>query len=674
MTWRILQPFISMSQGPTPIHGGAGLTYRSKSWIGAAIKSGRQRHWVLFMISIGSVVAQVLTVSMSALFERQSHAITQPIKLQQSLEIRQVPLIHEVDFDKGTGETPAMLVVDELYLDTSKNWLYGAGIQQSSNGSQLPWTWDSWSFLPVDLSKISDNPQTQNVPNDGIDEPNVSLAAANVTLQVPAIRARLECSIVEEIANVSSWATLQTLNATKDGIVPESFARYSDTGEAELYGLGDFIFTGTNAHTTILSGPKNALCCQNGTIEDPQQAAIGYWSPVLPPNATRPNGEGAYPYEMLSWPISLTTKWIVGRPIVFQTTDKIGALYFTEVPTMQAAQCKPVIETAEASITVDRHTHQVYSSTFGLAATAAAPNSWSDVFTRHDIAGRQPNGTFSNPTQNLTTSFGILFVEALLGLADRRHTVGVSYTEAWNENAFVVRDDNRGINMDLMTYSMYTMAGKDPEALLNYTTLVEHADRTFQTFFQHFVNSGLSLTKGGYAYQPINDNSMEGLGSSIEENGTAIAEKTYTKLNTDRTINASMTHRIRVLHMNTVATYLSTALLIWLIFTTMIVICVQRRYTRFMHRDVQLIADMLVLIAGSNNLLDLVENKGVELKRNRDIKTMLGWFKDREGQTRWGIEVVGGRSAVSWVDAPKQGFHVDNKKIGRTRKLLAWRP
>jgi hypothetical protein len=120
MTWRILQPFISMSQGPTPIHGGAGLTYRSKSWIGAAIKSGRQRHWVLFMISIGSVVAQVLTVSMSALFERQSHAITQPVKLQQSLEIRQVPLINEVDFDKGTGETPAMLVLDKLYLDTAK--------------------------------------------------------------------------------------------------------------------------------------------------------------------------------------------------------------------------------------------------------------------------------------------------------------------------------------------------------------------------------------------------------------------------------------------------------------------------------------------------------------------------------------------------------------------------
>lgn len=674
MTWRILQPFISMSRGPTPINGGAGLTYRSKSWIGAAVKSGRQRHWVLFMITLGSVMAQVLTVSMSALFERQSHAITQPIKLRQSLELRQVPLINEVEFNRGSGETPAMLVLDKLYLDTANNWLYGAGIQQSFNGSQLPWTSSGWSFLPVDLSNISNESKRQNntdvVKNDAI----TSQVSTNVTVQVPAIRARLDCSVVDEVANVSSWATLETLNNGASSFDPKSFAQISDNNKTELYSLGDFIFTGSDAHTTMLSSPKNATCCQNGTIQDPQQAVIGYWSPVLPPYASNRIGDGAYPYDTLPWPLSLTTKWIVGRPIVLPTRDKVGALYFKEVPKMQAARCKPVIETAGASIVVDRYTSQVHSSTVNSTAVAAR-EAWSDVFTRHDIAGRQPNGTFSNPNQNITTSFGILFVDALLGLADRRHTVGVSYTESVKENAFVFRDVDKGINMDLMTYSMYMLARKDPEALLDYATLAQHADRTFQTFFQHFVNSGLSLTKGGYAYQPIDDNSMEALGSSIDEDGNSIPEKNFTRLNTKRTIDASMTQHIRVLHMNTVATYLSTALLIWLIFTTVIVLCVQHRYTRFMHRDVQLIADMLVLVAGSDNLLDLIEEKGVELKRNRDIKTMLGWFKDREGHVRWGVEVVGGRHAVDWVDAPKQGFHVPCKTVSSKRsKLLAWRP
>jgi hypothetical protein len=59
MTLRILQPFISMAQRPTTIARGAGLTYRSKTWIGAAIKAARNKHFILFMITVGSVLCQV---------------------------------------------------------------------------------------------------------------------------------------------------------------------------------------------------------------------------------------------------------------------------------------------------------------------------------------------------------------------------------------------------------------------------------------------------------------------------------------------------------------------------------------------------------------------------------------------------------------------------------------
>jgi hypothetical protein len=54
MTFRLLQPYISMSRSPTPFSCGAGLTYRSKSWVGAAIKATRHRHWVLFFVAVGS--------------------------------------------------------------------------------------------------------------------------------------------------------------------------------------------------------------------------------------------------------------------------------------------------------------------------------------------------------------------------------------------------------------------------------------------------------------------------------------------------------------------------------------------------------------------------------------------------------------------------------------------
>jgi hypothetical protein len=88
-----------------------------------------------------------------------------------------------------------------------------------------------------------------------------------------------------------------------------------------------------------------------------------------------------------------------------------------------------------------------------------------------------------------------------------------------------------------------------------------------------------------------------------------------------------------------------------------------------MMRDVHLIADVLVLVAGSNNLLELVHERGVELKKADDVKTMLGWFKDKHGDVRWGVEVVGGRDAVEWVDASKTGWHV---KRSSNRRLLPW--
>ena len=665
-TFRVLQPFISMSRGPTPICDGAGLTYRSKSWVGAAIKAGRKRHWVLLMVSIGSILAQVLTVSMSALFEREARNVLQQTTIPQDLEMRQVPIITEIPSVRSAASDPALEVLNTLYLDASKNWLYGAGIQHSYNGSQLPWTSEGWSFLPVNLSAISTKLDLRSSSND--EDRDAAEPPFNVTVNLPAIRARLSCRVVEELANTSSW--IKPVNISRDASMykPSELAQIKGTGKMMSYQLTPRMFAGTDSHTSFLPKSKVATCCGNGTIVDPQRAVLGYWSPVFPTKA-QPGGDD-YPYQTLSWPISLSTKWIVGKPFTL-TTDglKTKNLFFEDVPQIQAARCEPIIETADATVTLHKDTGDVQSYTIDGAATRADA-AWADVFTIHEPS----SGTSFNKSSlrsealNITASFGVMFLDSLLGSADRT-TLTV---EDLNANAFVIRDQNNGISMDMMTYSMYTLAEKNPDALLNFTTLATYADRTFQTFFQHFVNSELSLRKGGLAYQPVNDNSMSSLGRSINENGTAIEEKKFPVLKSKRTITASVSHRIRVLHMNTTATYLSTAILIWLIFTTLIVVCLQRKYTSFMNRDVQLIADMLVLIAGSDNFLELIAEKGVELKKNKDIKTMLGWFKDRDGQVRWGVEVVGGRNAVDWVDAPKQGFHIPDKTASKS--MFAWLP
>ncbi|KAF2850524.1 hypothetical protein T440DRAFT_479216 [Plenodomus tracheiphilus IPT5] len=652
-TFRVLQPYISMARGPTPIYAGAGLTYRSKSWVGAAIKAARFKHWTLLMITLGTILAQVLTVSMSALFERKATSVAQNVTLYPNLEIRETPLVSEVHIDEGERPYIApMTILNELYLDASKNWLYSAGIQDSFNGSQLPWTSDGWSFLPLDLSDL---PRFKDiaVPKKQSGQ-DTAAPSANLSLSLPAIRARLACAPIAELGNVSSWFEPVDKIYT-GGLLPQDAEYFEKTANNTWYTLPRNIFEGTEAQTSMLSTPNQIACCANGSLDDPQQAVMGYWSPVMPRRWQSEDGDplDSFPHQDMPWPLSITPKWVVGNPVVAHHTDGTSDVFFEETPKLQAAQCQVIIESAPATVLMDARSRVVYShSITGSAVPVDA--AWTDVF-----QGRaNVSNTYSGPL-NVKTSFGVLFLDSLLGAADRREVV-TSSTERVDDNAFVFRDKEHGMNMDLMTNSMYTMANKDPHALLNYTTLVTYADRTIQTFFQHFINSGLSLKDGGYAYQPIEPQSQ------VTHATKRSIGDSQTKGN--RGIEASVSHRVQVLSMNTTATYLSAAILAWLIGTTLLIMGVQRKYVGSVVRDVHLIADMLVLVAGSDNFLEMVEQEGVALKKSRDVNTMLGWFRDRDGNVRWGIEVVGGRDAVDWVDAPKEGWHVREK--GRVAKWL----
>jgi hypothetical protein len=116
MTFRLLQPYISMSRSPTTMSSGAGLSYRSKTWIGAAVKAARNRHWILFTVAVGSTLCQVLTVSMSALFESRSADVVTQVTLNGTLGPRQAPIISTIDVDSETNpENHAVRVLDPLY-------------------------------------------------------------------------------------------------------------------------------------------------------------------------------------------------------------------------------------------------------------------------------------------------------------------------------------------------------------------------------------------------------------------------------------------------------------------------------------------------------------------------------------------------------------------------------
>ena len=237
-----------------------------------------------------------------------------------------------------------------------------------------------------------------------------------------------------------------------------------------------------------------------------------------------------------------------------------------------------------------------------------------------------------------------------------------------SDNTFKIRDTTRGLNLDLMTYSMYTLAGKDPEALLNRTTMFRLAQKTFQTYFQHFVSTNREPNATMGAYQLIGDeidpvllnSSRErwsGLGDlpDLEQHRDWKPQYSYPKLDTKRTVEGTVSTRVDMLRMSPTATWISVVSLAWLICTTLALLMLQRRYLGNLIRDIESIADVLTLVAGSESLLKLIrETDPRDLVRNQQICTKLGWFRAGNGQVRWGIEVVGdvGLGPVEWLDGP----------------------
>lgn len=206
--------------------------------------------------------------------------------------------------------------------------------------------------------------------------------------------------------------------------------------------------------------------------------------------------------------------------------------------------------------------------------------------------------------------------------------------------------------MDFMTYAMYMLGGADPEALLEISTLERTAEKTFQTFFQHYVSTNVSMEKGSWVYQAINSSLPSDLGEVISlqlgpgGNSTEIKASDYQDnlhpvSSTNRTAIATISTRIEVLQMQPTAVWLSLAILTWLIATLVILAAGQRTYLKGLKNNVECIADVLTLVAGSERLLQLVRERGIEGLKDEDLTmTRLGWFQDVRGEWQWGIEVV----------------------------------
>ncbi|KAJ5693135.1 hypothetical protein N7462_002558 [Penicillium macrosclerotiorum] len=671
--FRHLQPYLAMLENNPPLARGAGLSYQSSFWMWACVKAALNQHWLLSLLTLGSTLSPVYTTAMSALFDRGPGVVTQPLSLNNSLEIRNIPFVFptEQSYYPDASNDYAGVILADLYKNLSTHWMYTATIQLTLNGSEPAWSKDGWNFVPVKLNPAS----RVALPND-LDESDEAAAGApsNISFSTPALRGRIECSPhpSEAFQNTSHWLTPRDLsNSTKwnTSTIPH--------GLTSGYQLGTSWIYKKNNPSVILPPHSvrehNHLSRLSG-VWDPS-VAVGYWSP----------NTNLSTWTTREWHRNFTAKWFYGNAVTGIKSNQFSALdpitdidlLFPSPPSLTMLNCRPVIESASATVTVNPANGQIQSYAITKNPQERV-DAFADNFLPHN--GTHFNRTTGMISYNVTVSYGRLFMASMLTAADTLHIGGAAHiggytTEDLDDNTYNIRDKAAGLNLDFMSYAMYSMAGKDASALADPVIYATLAQRAFTTFFQHFVSSSATATAGGWGYQEINASLPNELGPVVELvndylPGTVAAayqDTTNPISRTNRTAAATVSQRVELLRMNAVAVWLSIGIMGWLVVSTVVVAVLQRRYFGSLVRNVESLGDVLVLVAGSANLLAMVR----EMQEGRlgageygTLRARLGWFVDEDGGVRWGVEMeegFRGGPGVQWVATPSFG---DKKKKG----------
>jgi hypothetical protein len=326
---------------------------------------------------------------MSALFQLEPGNLSQSATAHRELELRQIPLLTLTSSPPSAddGYVYAADVLANLFTSLSTNWMYSAAIQLALNGSQPAWSLDGWSFIPLDVSNIANSSTIQhtgNLSENG--QVASSIFTTNISATTPAIRGRIECSPYEGLQNLSSWLTTWDLaNSSTWNVsvnpkgITTGYELGADKGQSMIYLPDPSKGHAWNPllNTSIFANPSEVTCCSYGTSQPAKGAAVGYWSPNNPEDL---------PFVDETWPINFTVKWIYGHALsgFYQVNKSYSEhLMFTDVPSISALNCKPIIETATADVTVDQGSGQVQGFEI-LDDPVPAARAWTDVFVVHN--------------------------------------------------------------------------------------------------------------------------------------------------------------------------------------------------------------------------------------------------------------------------------------------------
>jgi hypothetical protein len=333
---------------------------------------------------------------MSALFERQNSVLSHSIQALRFVEPRQIPHVTSDAYnaalsrgeEAGINGVPGR-ILKNLFTNAQSNWMYSATIQLTLDGAEPPWSKDRWSFLPVSLAPLPDSSNASQIQNLGASTAETSglLTSTNFTFSTTATRARLECEAIPDIANTSTWLEevqyQKFRNSTRDGLTP-TLTAYDPTHN--MFGYN---------YTSLLTHPGRLACCLNQSLENQTQPlAIGYWSST---------GDVQYwPNANKAWPMNVTVKWLRGLAMPWpseinylqkknSTLPYSRSLFgFTKVPSLQALNCRPVIESVAADVTIDYTSGVVQDFTL-LGKPQPELQAWSDPFVTRNESQMYPD-------------------------------------------------------------------------------------------------------------------------------------------------------------------------------------------------------------------------------------------------------------------------------------------
>jgi len=657
-----LQPYVTMAQQVVPISPALGMTYISTLSIGSMLRAMGNGHWLVALVSFGAVLGQVLTVSMSALWQRTNGSRPGNLILSRNLEPRTQPFVYQyaVGSSMGGGSQVGELTLAAFYGELSTNWLYSATLQLAYNGSEPPWSKDGWSFVPVDMSPVPASGLYKNTPsarNSTSKAANTS-PAVNVTIMTPALRGTLDCTPLESAANLSSWLTewdLSDRDRWNISMNPTGLDRgFEVNGQMEL-GTQAAIST-----TPILARERTILCCANTSGDTSSESAIGYWS-------INYEQYQMYDFQTSSYPRNLTLKWIDGtaaREFYYGNQSYEGGhgegddfrhLIWSKAPIMSAINCRPRVEWVNASVTVDMETSQVWDYEI-VDSPESVDWPWLDVYLAHNYS--EPGdgvdaGVFHN---QITVSYGVLFQDAMLFASDLQKlwpTGGsTTKTEDLDDKNFNFRRPEEGLNTDLMSYSMYQLAGGDKKKLMDPVQMTELGQKVFTTFFQHFVSSNRS-SSGGWAFQEVGATLPANLGPALNEStGSGLAEyqTQNSTLTSDTAANVHVEIAVEILQMAPVAVYLTLGILLILAVIAIVIILLAYPHFKLLHQNFEDLGSIISVVYASEKLQAWVQthpdpaqwSKKVDGKHETGQTPLvrLGPFTGRGGVETWGIEIV----------------------------------